>query len=32
MKMNYTEAAKERCFSLIDTEIDSIWDDIDSMR
>ena len=31
MKMNYTEAAKERCFSLIDTEIDSIWDDIDSM-
>lgn len=31
MKMNYTEAAKERCFSLIDTEIDNIWDDIDSM-
>lgn len=31
MKMNYTEAAKERCLSLIDTEIDSIWDDIDSM-
>lgn len=31
MKMNYTEAAKERCFSLIDTEIDSIWDDIESM-
>lgn len=29
--MNYTEVAKERCFSLIDTEIDSIWDDIESM-
>lgn len=31
MKMNYTEAAKERCLSLIDTEIDHIWDDIVSM-
>lgn len=31
MKMNYTEAAKERCFSLIDEDIDNIWADIESV-
>lgn len=31
MKMNYTEAAKERCFSLIDADIDDIWADIENM-
>lgn len=31
MKANYTEAAKERCFSLIDADIDGIWADIENM-
>lgn len=31
MKTNYTEAAKERCFSLIDADIDGIWADIENM-
>lgn len=31
MKTNYTEAAKERCFSLIDANIDGIWGDIENM-